>query len=252
MDAVPASLQAFAALKAGLDVRAGGRIVAGRCDALSTGFPELDGALGGGLPRGTIASLEGAATSGRTALAASILAQVTQQGLAAVIDDGGLYPPDLERAGVQLRRMLFVDAQKPLETARCADILLRSRAFSAVAMPSVHLRASVWSRLAGLTQKAGAVLVVLGAHASTELAYFASTRLRCAIESVVWSGKSGVLCELAGYEMHAHVLKARRCAPGVTARFKVLDERIGHAALRSRACVSSIGSAPRTSAGSAW
>jgi hypothetical protein len=82
------------------------------------------------------------------------------------------------------------------------------------------LRATVWSRLAGLAQKAGAVLLPLGVFANTELAYFASTRVRCAIDRVIWSG-SGVLCELQGYEVLIHVLKHRRAAPGATARLGI-------------------------------
>lgn len=240
MDTAPAPNLTFETLKAGLDVRAGGRIVAARTDALSSGFSELDEVLCGGFPRGTIASLEGPPSSGRTALLASVFAVATQRGLAAIVDDGALYPPDLERAGVQLDRVLIVTAQTSLEIARCADILLRSRAFVAVAMPAAHLRATVWSRLGGLAQKAGAVLFALGVHASMELAYFASTRMRCAIDRVVWSGESGVLCELAGYDVSAHVLKARRSAPGATAHLQVVDERITHAALRARARISPV------------
>lgn len=231
MDTAPASRPTFATLKAGLDVRAGGRIVAARGDALRSGFSELDEALGGGFPRGTIASLEGPPSSGRTALLAGVLAEATQRGLAAIVDRsaasgqvlGSLYPPDLERAGVQLDRVLIVRAQSTLEIARCTDILLRSRAFTAVAMPAAQLRATVWSRLGGLAQKAGAVLFALGMHANVELAYFASTRVRCAIDRVVWSGESGVLCELAGYDVSAHVLKARRSAPGATAHLHIFD-----------------------------
>ncbi len=251
MNVAPAIRPTFEALKAGLDMRAGGRIVAARGEALSSGFSALDEALAGGFPRGTIASLEGPPSSGRTALLAGVFAEATRHGLAAIVDDGTLYPPDLERAGVQLDRVLIVAAKTPLEVARCADILLRSRAFGAVAMPAMHLRPTVWSRLGGLAQKAGAVLFALGVHATTELAYFASTRVRCAIDRVVWSGEPGVLCELAGYDVSAYVLKARRCAPGATARLQVIDERIAHAALRSRARVSPVRSAARASTNSA-
>jgi hypothetical protein len=226
MDAIAAPRPTFESLKAGLDVRAGGRIVAARADALASGFEELDQALGGGFARGTIASLEGPPSSGRTALLAGVLAQATQHGLAAIVDDGSLYPPDLERSGVQLDRVLVMNAGPSAcakDLARCADIILRSRAFVAVAMPAVPLRATVWSRLGGLAQKAGTVLFALGVHASTELAYFASTRVRCAIDTVVWSGEPGLFCELAGYDVSAYVLKARRSAPGVTARLHIVD-----------------------------
>ena len=42
-----------------------------------TGFTQLDAALGGGFPRGTIATLEGTPSSGRSTLAARLLAEVT-------------------------------------------------------------------------------------------------------------------------------------------------------------------------------
>lgn len=220
MSAAPDLRPTFESLKAGLDVRAGGRIVAACADALPTGFEAFDRALAGGFPRGTIATLEGPPSSGRTAILASLLAQATRRGYAAVVDDGTLYPPDLQRAGVRLERLLVVSAQAPVAVARCADILLRSRAFGVIAMPAAALRATVWSRLAGLAQKAGAVLLPLGTHANTELAYFASTRVRCAIDRVLWSG-AGVLCELQGYEVLVHVLKHKRAAPGATARLGI-------------------------------
>ena len=218
------SKASFEDLKAGLDIRAGGRIVAACTDAFSTGFAGLDQALGGGFPRGTLATLEGASSSGRTAILAGVLAQATRSGLGAVVDDGSLYPPDLERAGVHLERVLIVQAQAPVAVARCTDILLRSRAFAVVAMPAAVLRATVWSRLCGLAQKAGTVVLALGCTASTELAYFASTRVRCAIDRVVWSGSAGVLCELMGYEINTHVLKHRRAVPGAIARLRIVDE----------------------------
>ena len=216
----PAPESTFAALKAGLDVRAGGRIVAAVTDAFPTGLRALDEALAGGFPRGTVASLEGPPSAGRTAVLAHMLAQATAGGLAAVVHDGTLYPPDLERAGVVLDHLLLVQARTPVETARSADILLRSKAFSLVAMPAVPLRGTVWSRLCGLTQKSGALLIALAMQPSTELAYFASTRVRCAIDRVVWSQR-GVLGEVGGYDVHAHVLKHKRAAPGATAHLRI-------------------------------
>lgn len=214
----------FAALKAELDARAGGRIIASAPDALSSGLPELDQALGGGYARGTLVSLEGpAGCSGRTAVLAATLAGITGRGLAAIVEapfaggDGGrLYPPDLARSGVVLDRTLFAQANSAIEIARCADVLLRSKAFAAVAMPAAALRATVWSRLCGLAQKSGAVLFALGSDAGNELAYFASTRIRCGMNRVVWH-RSGVLGELRGYEIDARVLKHRRASPGAVA-----------------------------------
>jgi hypothetical protein len=221
MSTAPALDPVFQRLKAGLDVRAAGRIVASSTDGFSSGFPDLDRALSGGFPRGTLATLEGPPSAGRTAVLAGILAGATQRHLVACIDDGTLYPPDLERAGVNLDRMLVVQTGTALEAARCADILLRARAFAVVSMPAVVVRATVWSRLCGLAQKSGSVLLALAQQPSGELTYFASTRVRCAIDRVLWSGNRGLLNELRGYEMHAHVLKHRRGAPGATAHLQI-------------------------------
>ncbi|HZT14179.1 MAG TPA: hypothetical protein VFA29_15370 [Candidatus Baltobacteraceae bacterium] len=238
MDVQTLSPTTFEALKAGLDVRAAGRIVAARPDAFCSGFPVLDRALGGGFLRGAVATLEGPPTSGRTAIAASLLAQATRAGLAAIVDDGTLYPPGLERAGVRLDRVLIVQAHSPLETARSADILLRAQCFEALAMPAVPLRATVWSRLCGLAQKAGTVVFALGAHAGTELAYFASTRVRCGVERVLWSGDAGLLADVAGYDVGAQILKNRRAAPGAVARIRILRESSGAPLRGGRAAAS--------------
>ncbi len=234
MDPEPNRSAAFDALKAGLDMRAAGRIIVAVEDAFPTGFTDLDRALGGGFPRGALSTLEGRASSGRTAILARTLASATAGGLAAVVDDGTLYPPDLERAGVRLAQMLVVSARTPVEIARCTDIVLRSRAFAVVAMPAAALRATVWSRLCGLAQKAGAVVVALGMHPGSELAYFASARVTCAIDKVVWAEQSGVFCELAGYELYARVLKHRRAVPGATARVRIGMQRNGRSACLAR------------------
>ncbi len=210
----------FASLKAGLEAHAAGRIVESAGDPVSSGFAELDRALAGGFIRGSIATLEGGTGSGRTAIVAAALASATRCGLAAAIHDGTLYPPDLERAGVVLDRLLLVCANSPLASARCADILLRSRAFSLVTLPAVHVRGTVWSRLGALAKKSDALLLTLG-QASTELGYFASTRVRCAIDRIFWTEGSGVLRELAGYEVCTQVFKHRRSALGAVVHLRI-------------------------------
>jgi recombination protein RecA len=184
-----------------------------------TGFPELDAALGGGVPRGILATLEGPAGSGRSALAARLLAAATAGGLGALIEspaglEGAFYPPALAAAGVDLNRLLVVPAAGAAGVARAADILLRSAAFGVVVIPMVSLAATVWTRLASLTHRANALLIALGGEASDELRYFASLRVRLRSERVRWSGASGLFCELAGAGAEATILKHKRAAPG--------------------------------------
>jgi protein ImuA len=220
--------EAFAGLRAALE--SGHRAATPEAFTLAdeavvrTGFGELDAALGGGFPRGTIATLEGPAGSGRSAVAMRLLAAATAGGLGGLIEspagnEGALYPPALAAAGIDLARLLVVAAQDPSAVARAADILLRSAAFGVVVIPAVTLGATVWTRLASLTHRAGALLIVLGVEASYELRYFASLRVRLRCERVRWAGETGIFNALAGAGAEATVLKHKRAAPGRRAHF---------------------------------
>jgi hypothetical protein len=189
-----------------------------------TRLPELDAALGGGFPRGVIATLEGPPGSGRSAVAVRLLAMATAGGgLGVLIEapngpEGTLYPPALAAAGVALERLLVVRVHDRAGVARAADIVLRAAAFGVAVMPAVSLAATAWTRLAGLAHHANALLVALGTEASDELRYFASLRVRLQPARVRWAGHSGLFCALAGIEIEATVLKHKRGAPGKRAR----------------------------------
>jgi len=83
-------------------------------ELLPCGVTELDAVLGGGFPRGTLVELCGPASSGRTSLAFSLLAQSTerQEACAFVDVSDSLDPISLAAAGVELPRLLWV---------RCGD-----------------------------------------------------------------------------------------------------------------------------------
>ena len=190
-----------------------------------SGLRQLDAALGGGFPRGIVATLEGSPGSGRSSVAARLLATATANGgLGALVEmpngpEGAFYPPALAAAGVDLERLVVVSAHDAAGVARAADILLRAAAFGVVVIPTVSLRAQAWTRLASLTHRANALLVALGTGASDELRYFASLRVRLQTSHVRWSGGDGLFCALAGIEVDASVLKHKRAAPGKHARF---------------------------------
>ncbi|GAC1304252.1 MAG: hypothetical protein NVSMB19_14930 [Vulcanimicrobiaceae bacterium] len=220
--------EAFDGLRAALSVAHRGASPAAFALAeeavIRSGLRELDAALGGGFPRGVVATLEGPPGSGRSAVLARLLATATANGgLAALIEspagpEGAFYPPALAAAGVDLERLLVVPAHDTVAVARAADILLRAAAFSVVALPAVTLRAAVWTRLASLTHRANALLVALGG-ASDELRYFASVRVRLEPARARFAGGDGLFCTLAGLDVEASVLKHKRAAPGRRARF---------------------------------
>jgi len=75
-----------------------------------SGVMELDRVLGGGFPRGSLVELCGPASSGRTSLAFSLLAQVTgrQEACAFVDVSDALDPLSVAAAGIELPRLLWI------------------------------------------------------------------------------------------------------------------------------------------------
>jgi len=194
-----------------------GAVSVGREALFPTAIPSIDHLLGGGIPYGALLTLEGVGSAGCRSIAATLLAQATRNGLGAVIDDGELYPPSLEAAGVRLDRLLIVPASTPVLAARAADALLRSRTARVVVMAAAKLRAAVWTRLAGLAHKAGAVLVVLASRALGELSAAATVRLGCRLDRAVLAGTRGLWGIFTGFELQAELRKHKRAAGGAFA-----------------------------------
>lgn len=87
------------------------------------GVMELDAVLGGGFPRGSLVELCGSASSGRTGVAFSLLAQATaQQESCAIVDvSDSLDPASLAAAGVDLPRVLWVRCGEMQGKANAAE-----------------------------------------------------------------------------------------------------------------------------------
>ena len=216
------SREAFAELRAALDIRhretTAAAFTLAAESVLATGLGPLDRMLGGGFPRGAIATLEGPPSSGRTTIAAGLLVQATRNGMGALVHVDPLYPPSLAAAGVDLSRLVIVPAAEAVAAARAADILVRSGAFGVVLLPTIGptrgINAATWTRLAGLAHRTNTALVALGNEASSELRFFASLRVETRIVRVRWNGANGIYAELAGYDIEATVRKHKRAAPG--------------------------------------
>src|SRR5258707_621865 len=82
----------------------------GSVELQPSGVTELDVVLGGGFPRGSLVELCGPASSGRTSLAFSLLAEATerQEACAFVDVSDSLDPISLAAAGVELPRLLWI------------------------------------------------------------------------------------------------------------------------------------------------
>lgn len=103
----------------------------------STGLRTLDELLPeGGLPRGRIVEWTGPPSSGKTAILRSSLAYLRRQGESVALIDGsgGLYAPDWHPLVGGEGEFWIVRAGSPAEASWCADLLLRSGAFGAVAL----------------------------------------------------------------------------------------------------------------------
>jgi hypothetical protein len=182
---------------------------------LATGVAEVDGLLGGGLPRGQVSEVHGPASSGRTALAVSIMARTTRAGaLAAWVDPADRFDPSgAAEAGVDLRRVLWLrgGAAETAGLARAVaavGTVLGSGLFETVVLDVVgqgaearRLPGATWIRLQRLIELQPTVLVLL---ADAHLAHGpsgASVALRAM--DARWSGAPGPGRLLRGLQVEA-------------------------------------------------
>jgi hypothetical protein len=114
-------------------------------EMVPTGIAEFDELIGSGIPRGCLTEIYGAASSGRTTLLISLLAQVTQRGeVAALVDVMDGFAPDFAaEAGVDLASLLWVRCggakkggmETRIEQAlKITDWLLQAGGFSVIAL----------------------------------------------------------------------------------------------------------------------
>lgn len=148
------------------------------------GIAEVD-ALTGGLPRGALTEVCGPASSGRTALLLSLLAEFTRrQELCVLVDAGDSFDPaSAAAAGVELGRLLWVRcssagtaALRCVEQAlRAADLVLQAGGFGLVALDLGDVPAAMarrvpltsWFRFRRAVEETPAALLLLTQEAVT-------------------------------------------------------------------------------------
>ncbi len=152
-----------------------------RREVVPTGISPLDKLLPeGGLPRGQIVEWTGPRSSGKTALLRVALERLraTGESVALIDADRTLFAPDWTSLVRGEGRFWVIRPRTQGEAAWCADLLLRSGAFGAVALRMVvdgkrsagedragldaSLRRSVTVRLQRLAEEANAVFVTVG------------------------------------------------------------------------------------------
>ena len=169
------------------------------------------------LRQGAVAEIVGPLSSGRTSLLAACLRLVTRAGgAAALVDaDDAFDPASAARAGVDLRRVLWVRCDGRRDTAlRATDLLVRCPGFALVALdvgespPRISLAAAFRLKLA--VRRSGTALLIVArrriAGAGAALAVQTFRR------GLAWAGPGRAPTRLAGMQTGVCVLR-RQGAP---------------------------------------
>lgn len=171
--------------------------------SIPTGIAAIDAAVQG-VPLHALTEICGSnlASSGKTSVLISLLAQASRNHFCALVDASDSFDPvSGQAAGIQLPRLLWVRCGKskvklpPLEQAfKVADILLQSSGFGLIAVDLSGIPESVvrkvplssWFRFSRVIEKQPAALVFVGqeSHATS----CAGLVLRVAAEPSVFAG----------------------------------------------------------------
>lgn len=152
------------------------------------------------LPRGAITEILGPASSGRTALAHSLLATATRAGeVAAIVDASNSFDPQSARlAGADLGKLLWVRAGGRVDHAfRSADIILHGGGFGLVILDLCGLRPrdleavplSYWHRFRRAVETTPTVLAIVAAQAQAKSC--AARQIEMRSPAARWSGEAG-------------------------------------------------------------
>jgi hypothetical protein len=160
----------------------------------ATGLVELDARLGGGFPRGRLSEICGPPSSGRTALALTLVGATLRQGsLAGWIDLADAFDPiSASASGVDLERLLWIRPRSQQQALRSCDRLLQTEGFELIVFDCVlpgrigpakngpgngsdtaqmtSIRDVAWLRLSRLAAKTRTALVVLSQTAPSQTA----------------------------------------------------------------------------------
>ncbi len=148
------------------------------------GIAAIDSLLSGGLPLGAISEITGPATSGRTTLALSFIAQRTSEGkVCAWVDvSDALDPLSVAASGVCLRQLLWVRCRSAAERANCkpwsrldqairaTDLVLQAGGFAAIVLDlgdipeefGRRIPLATWYRFRQAADQSRSCLVVVG------------------------------------------------------------------------------------------
>jgi hypothetical protein len=153
-------------------------------ELFATGIAEADAVLSGGIPRGSITEISGAASTGKTSFSLSAIAAITQSGAAcAWVDVSDAFSPEsAAAANIVLKRLLWLRmsaerkkrvTDKPwsrLEQAlKATDLLLQAGGFAAIVLDmsdvlpqhTMRIPLATWYRFRLAAEQARTALVFL-------------------------------------------------------------------------------------------
>lgn len=195
-------------------------------ERVPSGVPDVDAAIGG-IPRGCLTEVVGPASSGRTSLMLSILAEATaREEICGLVDAEDAFDPvSAAAAGVRLSRLIWVRSAHSAEHAlKAADLLLQGGGFGLVIMdlgdtpPETARRISLtsWFRLRRAVENTPTVLLAVSRRSNAKTC--ASLQLECRRERTGWSGAgSGRLLRSLRVRIQS-TDRSRICSPVFTAR----------------------------------
>lgn len=195
-------------------------------ECVPSGVPALDAATGG-LPRGCLTEIFGPASSGRTSLMLSILAQATErEEVCALVDAEDAFDPvSASAAGVHLDRLLWVRSANNAEHAlKAADLLIQGGGFGVVVLdlgdtpPAMARRISLtsWFRLRRAVENTHTVLISIARQSNAKTC--ASLQLECVREHALWSGAPHSSRLLRSISSRAtSIQRSKTCSPVFTA-----------------------------------
>lgn len=192
-----------------------------------TGVAALDAALGGGLRRGHLSEIAGAASTGRTRLMAQMLAAATARGEAvALVDATDTFDPaGADACGVALAQLLWVRPQPARaddhgRALKACSLILQAGGFGLVVFdvgdvaPSVLRRfpATTWMRLARMIDGSETVVVLVVAERLARSAGGVTIALDAA--DAAWQGRSDRARLFTGIAAAPRVVGGRRAEGG--------------------------------------
>jgi hypothetical protein len=168
-------------------------------EVISTGIPQIDAFIFGGLPRGAMTEVFGPASSGRASFMLSVLAHATErQEICAIVDTNNSFDPNsASRAEINFERLLWIRCANNLEHAfKSTDLLLQGGGFGLVildlgdveAKEAKRIISSWWYRFRRTLEATPTALIVIAEESCVRSC--ATLALELKQETWLWSSSS--------------------------------------------------------------